>query len=54
MFGDRVLADLMPTGHADITGRIGAAVKLPLAETGSKRWSLTLVENPHSMGCSVV
>jgi len=37
MFGDRVLADLMPTERADITGRIVAAVKLPLAETGSTK-----------------
>jgi len=54
MFDDRLLADLMPTERADITGRIVAAVKLPLAETGSKRWSLILVQNPFSLRCSVV
>jgi hypothetical protein len=49
MFGNRVLVDLMPTEDADITGRIVAAIKLPLAETGSKSWGLILVENPPSM-----
>jgi hypothetical protein len=34
MVDDRLLADLMPTEHAGITGRTFAALKLPLAETG--------------------
>lgn len=54
MCGNRVLADLMPTERADITGRIVAAVTVPLAETGSTRWSSRLIKKIFSLTFSVV
>jgi hypothetical protein len=45
MFGDRTLADLIPTHRFDIPGRMVEAVTVSLTGAGFTRWTLLADKN---------